>query len=265
MPATLAIDATIVDAQTQEVVSRSIVEKIYPDYLVGIKGYDYNWKDAADKKISVKGKTLKFKSDDASDLQNYQPNSDGGEVKALIYYKDYSVQSELGPDGERYFADGAKFQKIQEKSVKLASDGSFDLLFDAPKVGSYFIRFIYKDSFEVNHQVNLYATDGISPRFYGEMSNNFALSVYARDKNYKDGEKVEVNIEPYIKGATVLVSVEKEGEVLWSEEKILDGSPIQVPVSKKWYPNAHISVVQIVGESINKDISLNRKEPRFFI
>lgn len=74
-----------------------------------------------------------------------------------------------------------------------------------------------------------------------------------------------INIEPYIKGATALVTVEKEGKILSQSQTILDGSALQVKIQKSRFPNAHVSVVQFVGEQTNANISKERKEPRIFM
>lgn len=75
----------------------------------------------------------------------------------------------------------------------------------------------------------------------------------------------QVNIDPYIKGANILLTVEKDGKIIQQQQKVLDGNPLSIKVSKSWYPNAHIGVMQMVGENVNKAISANRKEPRFYV
>lgn len=97
----------------------------------------------------------------------------------------------------------------------------------------------------------------------GDMQNNYKLIVNIDAKTYKMGEKIQINIEPYVKGASVLITAERGDQIIESFEMVLDGSPILIPVRESFLPNVNFSVIQIIGEQIA--LSEKRKEPRFFI
>jgi uncharacterized protein YfaS (alpha-2-macroglobulin family) len=108
-------------------------------------------------------------------------------------------------------------------------------------------------------------SNGYMYPFFGDISNNYKLNIHVDAKEYKDGENVQVNVEPYIKGAQSILTVEKDGQILYQAQKVLDGKPLTFKANRERYPNAHVSVTQIVGEQVNAKISTERKEPRFFI
>ncbi len=264
--ANFSLDIVMVDQLTQEVVTKSVSQSIYPSHLIGFKGYEYV-RHTFGQPYSLVGKVMQFAGDRGVWLENYQDASAWQALTIDLYYADFAAGQEQWPDGERYYAD-TNYKKIKTLTTTSRDDGAFSLQLPLDQVGKYFVRTRLGDQIENQRTINVYDTQGASYynyRFYGQIQNNFTLTVDVADREYQEGELATINIEPYIKGATALVTVEKEGKILSQSQTILDGAALQVKVQKSRFPNAHVSVVQFVGEQTNANISKQRKEPRIFM
>ena len=248
------------DPTTQELVYKTRDQLLYPPYLIWIKGWDYDWVDIQDLwSYKIEGTLMKFQQDHGDVLDNYTKVSDG-EIKLMVYYKDFQTQQTQWPDQEWYYAD-EWYTKIAEYMVDV-DDGHWSYALPTPKVGKYFVRALYDTGYETQKTIVVYGGDW---PVYGDPSNNFKLSVFAKDKTYRIWEQVQIQIEPYIKGATAIVTIEKDGVILDQSHRVLDGNPLVVTTHADRYPNATVSVVQLVGKQANARISDRRVEPRFMI
>jgi len=104
---------------------------------------------------------------------------------------------------------------------------------------------------EVQKRLSYYARDAQQSISYaGKLTNNYKLIVNVPKKTYTSGDMLPIDIEPYISGATVLVTIEKGKQILDTLLTTLDGKQLQLPVRDGYYPNVHISVVQVAGEDL---------------
>lgn len=257
------IDISLVDKETEESVYKSISEKILPEYLVGIQGRTWDWYNMQDKdKYIFKGQLLKKVSSDKRDIDNYDLAKWTKDIDLFVYRKAFNDQQILGPDGELYYTNAWEY--VLEKKLNIAvKNWKFEEEIAFTGWGDFFLRAVYDDNYE-NHQY-LYVSDRKSSRnVYGHMSNNHKLNVFIKDKEYEPGEEIEVNIDPYIKGARAIVTIEKNGQILEQKNIILDGSTITLDAKKSRYPNAYVSVAQVISQELNSKIS-ERAEPRLYI
>jgi len=258
------LDMTITDHETKEVVHKSINQEISPQYLVGIEGRKYDrHRINGDEKFVLEGQIMEKIRADQDRLENYDISNDGGKVKIVVYYRDFNRHQSRGPDGEYYYVGGQEYEKVDELETSVRG-GKYDkeIIFD--KQGSYVLRVFYDDIYENNKRVSVYDYKNCWWYRHGDMNNNYKLEVMTKDKEYSIGEEVEVNIEPYIEGATAILTVEKDAQILYQKELVLDWNPLNFEVQKDRYPNVHVSVAQIAGEQLNVDMS-ERPEPRFRI
>ena len=84
---------------------------------------------------------------------------------------------------------------------------------------------------------------------YGGLNNNYTLKVAIDKKQYNENQSIPINITPYVKWATVLITVEQWNVLLDTFTQILDGSQINIPAKKSYFPSAMISVMQLVSWS----------------
>lgn len=261
--ANFVMNATVVDKTTKEVVNKFIEHKIYPDKLVGIMAWPYEWHDATKWSFELKWKVVSKNSNDKEMLDNYE-NASKTNLTLSVFYKDFQVEEEEWVDGERYYSYEWKHKKIEDIQITTQNDGNFTKKVDVWHPWSYV--FVIKDESWNTNVLNLFVYDSEqSGYYYGNIGNNYALKILAKDKEYEPGDEITVDIDPYIKWANVIVTVEKNGEILEKQEKVLDGKPITLKANKDRYPNAHIGVVQIVGKDVNDEINKNRQEARFYI
>lgn len=256
---TMDMSMMITDSSNQELVYKTYSQTIYPPYLVGFQGRDYERVSSQDHTYILQGKLLKFDQDRGDVFQNYLPAWEG-KIQVLLYYRNFWSSQEQGPDQQRYYAD--------ESYVHLSTgftdvdNGSRSYNIDISKPGKYFVRAIYQSGYEV--QKTLVSYGGDIP-MYGDSSNNFKLGVFVKDKTYQIGEEMDIQIEPYIKWATAIVTIEQDGKILHQSNRILDGKTLSLKTESDWYPNAFISVIQLVWQDLNTSVSPQRQEPRFFI
>jgi len=256
----LQLDITITDNKTKEVSTKSMSYKILPKYLVGIewRNYDrHNFKES----YYITGRVLEKKYNNKEELENYELLETSDNVTIEVYYNRFDNNQEIWPDGEYYYTNGWTYEKVDTLSSKVkwwifSKEISFD------KVGDYILRVIYDGEYENNQTIFIYDWDYWY--YYGHIDNNYTLDIFVKDKEYDIGEEVEVNIDPYVKWASTILTIEKEWEILYQDEKILDGKSLSFKTKKEYYPNAHVSVAMIVGEQTNNKVS-KRKEPRFMI
>lgn len=98
------------------------------------------------------------------------------------------------------------------------------------------------------------------------MDNSNELTLSISPKQYNPGDSLTIGLDPYIKGARVLVLVQKDGKLLYQSEQNLDNPTLSLKVQDTWFPNVHITVMQLVGQDVGKTISKKRAaEPRFFV
>ncbi len=262
--AQLIMNATITDSATQEVVHTTLKEQILPEYLLGFEWRMHERHNLKEGDFTLKGQIKQKHWSDDDILKNYGNTSQKQTLTTKLFYKPFHTDQELGPDGEFYYSYEGRFSKISDKQLVTAADGNFSqkLTFEQP--GLYIVQMMHQDGYQNSMRLYVYDTDTKSTH-YGELSNNYVLKVSAKQREYEAGESIAINIDPYIVGATAIVTIEKWGEILYQEQKILDGEPLSIDAKKERYPNAHVSVAQIVGAEINDHVSSLRHEPRFFI
>jgi len=260
VPSNLNIDLNIKDKTTQESTTRSIMQKVLPEYLVWIEWWSYNRKNKSEK-YNMTGRVLEKVYSEKDLLENYELSNSADSVDIEVYYKDFENNQEEWPDWELYYTTRWSYKKIDTLFAKVdwwifTKEISFDKSWD------YLLKVVYKWKYE-NDQV-VYVYDRDYGYFYGNMDNNYTLELFVNEKEYEFWESVEVNIDPYIKWANSILTVEKDWEILYQKEQKLDGSPLSFVAQREYYPNSHVSVAMIAGEDINSQIS-DRKEPRFMI
>jgi len=259
--ADFVIDITLSDAQTKEIVHKTIQEKFMPQYLVGIQWRKHHRHNSNNGQYELKWEVLWRISNNKDTLDNYKSNANGS-VEIKTYYRSFNNNQSQWPDGEWYYSNGWEYELIDTTSSNL-NWWKFKKNLDLETAGKYFIRVIYENNYETHQYVRVY-NSSYQYDFYGDMSNNYELNVFANNKEYEVGEEVEINIEPQIKWATAIITVEKEWKMMLQKEQILNGSPIVLNARKERFPNAYISVTQIVWEELNKTVN-KRAEPRFYI
>lgn len=191
-----------------------------------------------------------------------------GEIKNItyeVYYYSYDTTTEQWVDWSTYYINGTNYTQLLKKNIGTASKFSINTDF-IKNPWTYFIRAFATDKNdtiigEVQKQIDYYDSTQGNDGMLGSLPNNYALSVNIPKKIYEEWEKIPIDIEPYQKGATVILTVERWNRVLDTIEKTLDGSQLSIE-AKKWYaPNVVVNVMQIVGTDQAKE---PRKEPRFF-
>ncbi len=182
-----------------------------------------------------------------------------------VYYYSYEQTTEQGVDGSVYYLNGTEYTKLLSKDIGTSSSFSIKTDF-IQKPGMYFVRVFAEDKNgtiigEVQKEIDYYDSTQGSDGMLGSLPNNYALNVSIPKKTYEEWEKIPVDIEPYQKGARVILTVERWDSILETIEKTLDGSQLTIE-AKKWYaPNIVVNVMQIVWTD---KATWPRKEPRFF-
>jgi hypothetical protein len=87
------LSTTFIDQSNQEVVYKNISTKIYPSYLVGLQGWDYDRSPSGTKPYTLQGKVLEFDQDRGDVFDNYK-NIKNGQIQLLLYYKDFAITQE---------------------------------------------------------------------------------------------------------------------------------------------------------------------------
>lgn len=213
-----------------------------------------------------------YKNDakDPRDWYKIEWKVDGGRsninsLKYDVYYYTYEPTTEQWVDGSVYYIYWTPFKQIASKSLWNGSNFKIDTDF-IQQPWMYLIRVYATDKNgavigEVQKQIDYYDSTAGKDWMLGSLPNNYALNVNIPKKTYEEWEQIPINIEPYQKGARVVITVERGEDIIDSFEKTVDGSQLFIE-AKKWYaPNVVINVMQIVGTDKATE---QRKEPRFF-
>ena len=114
---------------------------------------------------------------------------------------------------------------------------------------------------EVQKRIERYKFDDDTDGFLGNVPNNYTLKVDIPKKTYAVDDEIPVNINPYQKGARVVVTVERGQYIVDQYLKQLDGSPLTITAKRSYAPNVIVQVMQLVGSD---QADARRKEPRFY-
>lgn len=261
VPSSVVMDLSLTDRQSRETVYKTIVSDLHPAYLVGIKWWSSRWVNG-NEDYSVAGVVRVY---DAT-TQSYKDLIKWTVTITVSKYESDTNQTQ-NVDGEYYYESDGEYKVIKTYTTSLSSDGYRQLIKDFQKSGQYRITVSYDDIYKSEQDITLYGWQSRDDaERYGSLDNSNELSLYVSSKEYDPGDTLTINMDPYIKGATALVLVEKDSKILSSREVILDGKPLSLKVDQSRFPNAHITVVQIVGQDVNKKLNPKRDpEPRVFI
>ncbi|MFN3630334.1 MAG: MG2 domain-containing protein, partial [Casimicrobiaceae bacterium] len=75
------------------------------------------------------------------------------------------------------------------------------------------------------------------------------IDLLPEKKRYEPGERARFQVRMPFREATALVTVEREGHVLWSTVTRLSGKAavVEVPIREEWAPNAYVSALLVRG------------------
>jgi len=257
------VDVTLTDDTTKEVVFKSLQKQLLPKFLIWVEGREYDWFNT-DRKwdFEIKWRLLEKIRSDKKTLDNYELYKKNTKIDVKIYYKDFKNTQSIWPDWEYYYNNWESY-KLYEDFKLSVNNGVFEKSIKLTDEGNYIVLMNYNGIYENIQHIYVYNSSYRWNYYYGQLDNNYKLNLFVKDKEYEVGENIEVNIEPYIKWATAIVTVEKEWEILLQNTIKLNGKPISIKAKKERYPNASISVLQVLWEDVNKKISPERVEPRF--
>lgn len=256
----LKIFATIKDNLSNE--TRAGVEylDIDPEVKIGLNGYVYDWIDT-------------------SKLKNYwitaKIENNLKKVKNLDYeryFRPFDFKQERDTEGTYFYVNGSMLQLVETGSIDPKTEFKVPLVFEKYQGGEYFLKLITKDeNGTINGEVDkniYYYDDQFQKGFQWDMENNYSLHVGIPRKNYEIWKEIPISINPYIKGATALITAERGNQILEKKFVVLDGKPLSITAKDSFYPNVQISVTQFVGEQINSQLGNSgeqkRHEPAFF-
>ncbi len=262
IPSTMVMNLSLTDRQSRETVYKSIVSELHPSYMVGIQWWAYKWISSDAKEHKVAGIVRVYDSK----TQTYK-NLTQWKVTIVVSQYQSDTNQTQNVDGEYYYESDGIYVPLQTYTTSLSADGYHQIIKDFKKSGQYRITVSYDDIYVSEQDVTLYGGQSRDDTDrYGSLDNSNQLTLYVSNKEYDPGDALTINLDPYIKWATVLVMVEKDGAMLSSREAILDGKPLSLKVDASWFPNASITVVQIVGQELNKKLNPKRDaEPRVFM
>ena len=256
----LKIFVTVKDNLSNE--TRSSVEylDIEPEVKIGLNGYAYDWLDEA----SLKNYKLNAKIE--KNLKKVK------EISYERYFRPFDFKQETDTEGTYFYVNGTSMKLVQTWTLEAKSEFSIPLFFYEYQGGEYFLKVITKDeNGTTNGEVdkNIYYYDSnFDKGFQGDMENNYSLHVEIPRKNYEIWKKIPITINPYIKGATALISVERGNQILEKQFVNLDGKELFITAKDEFYPNVQVSVTQFVGEQVNSQLwgsgEQKRHEPAFF-
>lgn len=262
----LTYDLTVIDLSSKEVLDRRISKNLAPKYAIWFFGRSYDYFYDKNFDLKIKWKLLKETKTEEFDekINEMKFNKLSNEkIQIKIYQKDFKTAMEKWPDNERYYANWADYKLIKEDET-LSSNWEFSYDFKPERWWSYFIRAIYK-WFETQKTVYVYADNDYSYGFYGNMKNNLKLDLKIKDQEYLPWDEIEINIDPYIKDARAIITVEQWNKIKEIKTTKLDWNVLKLVVQKDRYPNVFVSMALIVGEKQNSQISQKRSEPRFLL
>ncbi len=256
----LKIFATVKDNLSNE--TRSSVEylDIEPEVKIGLNGYAYDWID----ETSLKNYTIQSKIEN-----NFKKVKEIGYER---YFRPFGFVQETDTEGTYFYVNGSEMKLVQTWTLEVKSEFNIPLLFNEYQGGEYFLKVITKDeNGTINGEVdkNIYYYDSkFDKGFQGDMENNYSLHVEIPRKNYEIWKKIPITINPYIKGATALITVERGNQILEKQFVNLEGQELFITAKDEFYPNVQVSVTQFVGEQVNSQLwgsgEQKRHEPAFF-
>ena len=256
----LKLEITVKDNLSDETRVNYEYLDIDPEVKIGLDGYANDW-------INTKlVKNYQVKSEIADGLDKVK------ELSYEWYFKPYGFTQQVDTQGTYYYVNGEEMKLVESWSIQVAKTFSIPVFFAKYGGGSYFLKVITKDkNAVVNGEVDksiYYYDDSFDKGFQWNMENNYTLHVNIPRENYTLGAEIPITIDPYIKGATALITAERGKEILEKKIVTLDGSPLSVKVREDFYPNVQISVVEFVGEEVNRQLGgswdQKRSEPAFF-
>lgn len=262
----ITYDLTLVDSISKEVLNRQIVKNLAPKYAIWFHWWSHDYIYEKNLKINLKWKLLEHTNFKKYDKQINWLSFDKlswKTIKIKIYQKDFKVKMEKWPDNERYYSNWSDYKLIEEKEI-LVKNWDFSYNFHAKRWWDYFVRAIYR-WYETQKSIHIYSWNNYSQWFYWNMKNNIKLDLNIKDKEYLPWDEIQLNINPYIKGAKAIISIEQWNKVKKTKTLKLNWDPLKLIVEKDWYPNVFVSVALIVGEDQNSKLSKKRPETRFFI
>lgn len=242
----LLVDMTVIDPKTGERQSKQVRETIAPSVTLWLPWSPITWmydrKDTEPLKVS-----LSWASDKVHEIQ------------ASRYYEAYGHDTELGVDGKVYTIADHEMSLLSRKKIKNKIDYP-----DMQRSWTYFLRVEAMDKDEnilarVEKRVEYYHDRWIS-NYYGNIQNNSLWHVQWPDNAVLVGEDITLDVNPYIPGNEVIVTVERGNRLLDVYERRLDGWAITIPAKQNYSPNVHISVHTVIGEE--QGFVEKRKEPR---
>lgn len=249
-PLTLKATLKVRDKASDEVQFETIYLDIQPEVEIGLSGQPSEWLYGSENKEYELRGTLK-----------------GGSAEKITYawyYKSYDHAYQYGVDGNRYYVDGREFTPLSSGHL----DGkSFTIPADVmTQPWEYFLRVYAEDKGgtiigEVQKSISRYDRSR-DDTYMGSLKNNYQLGVSIPKKTRSVGDALQVDIDPYVKWATVIITVEKGNMILDTYTETLNGEKIEIPVKANYYPNVTVTVMEMVGE--DADISEKRPEPRFY-
>lgn len=256
----LKIFATVKDNLSNE--TRSSVEylDIEPEVKIGLNGYAYDWLDES----SLKNYKLNSKIE--TNLKKVK------EISYERYFRPFGFTQETDAEGTYFYVNGSSMKLVQTWTLEVKSEFSIPLFFNEYQGGEYFLKVITKDeNGTINGEVdkNIYYYDSkFDKGFQGDMENNYSLHVEIPRKNYEIWKKIPITINPYVKGATALITVERGNQILEKQVVHLEGKELFITAKEEFYPNVQVSVTQFVGEQTNSQLwasgEQKRHEPAFF-
>ena len=182
-----------------------------------------------------------------------------------IYYKDRNQNTYNWVDGEIYYSNNWQYKIISTGQKLDKPDNSFSIKIDMKKAWDYLLKVYVNDSngkmISVNTKHINYYNRSDDQNMMWLLPNNYQMILSTDDKMHKFGDKVKLNLSPYIRWWKAIITVEKNDKILDYQTVELDWSDIYIPI-RKWYePNVNIYVNQIAGSDIDLG---KRKEPKFF-
>jgi len=253
---TLKADIQIKDNQTDEKHFYTEYFTINPPVLVWLDGQPVERlykEDVKDGKYTIKW-----------NIKKAPLNVNNLQISYIVYKRDFGYTEEKWVDGAYYYVNNKKFTKI--KTWIIPYNKNFKLNIPLDKAGEYFVRvFVKKDDkilWEVQKRIYYYKDNAWW--YAWDQKNNFKLDVSISKKKYKLWENILVNINPYIKGSKVLLTVERWNDILDTYKFTLTWWKITIPVKDNYYPNINVSVVQFVGEKTESGLKNKKTSPDSF-
>lgn len=251
----LYINTQIFDNKSNEIQTFEKYIDIKPPVMIWLNGQYQDWSDKPN--FTINGQ-LSGKSEYISDInQKYNLTYD-------IYYKDWNQSSYNGVDGSIYYSVNGQYQIIKTWAKVNLVNNQFDLDIKTSKAWEYLIKVYIKDNsgkvISVNSKYMYYYNWSNNDNMMWLLPNNYQMQLKVEDKMYEFGDKVKLNLMPYIKWSKAIITIEKNNEILDNFNYDLNWQDIYIPIRKGYEPNVNIYINQIAGSDIDLWV---RKEPRF--